>query len=222
MHGLGSSDPGLCTNLDVAADAAGSNCMKRKEPELAPHSAEVLVSGIKVGDKLLAKGLASNGERTWFQAEVIGLRESIPPILVKYTTTMEGSDAASSLPWPRIAPVVKVDTQSGVDQKREAKRAAFHRLFAPRVAESTNDVAPQGSTPSVPLAPPGSGTDRPPMSGPSDAPPPSTRLAHCWVGSCALTAHLLSQAVGTPTMGCCTTTTTPGCQASRSLLKGSA
>jgi hypothetical protein len=32
LNGLGSSDPGLCTDLDVA-DAAGSNCKKRKELE---------------------------------------------------------------------------------------------------------------------------------------------------------------------------------------------
>ena len=62
LHGLGSRDPGLCTDLDVAA-AAGSNCKKRKELEPAPHNADALdVSGIEVGDKLLAKGPASNGE----------------------------------------------------------------------------------------------------------------------------------------------------------------
>ena len=42
LHGLGSRDPGLCTDLDVA-DAAGSNYKKRKEPESVPHNADALL-----------------------------------------------------------------------------------------------------------------------------------------------------------------------------------
>ena len=41
------------------------------------------VSGIVVGQELLALGLAANGRREWFQARVIGLRPKFPPIVVK-------------------------------------------------------------------------------------------------------------------------------------------
>jgi hypothetical protein len=88
---------------------------------------------------LLAKGPASNGERTWFHAEVIELRASTPPIIVKYTNiTMEGNDAAISLPWPRIASVLKVDTmgsggwQAKREAKREAVRGTLQSFFTPR------------------------------------------------------------------------------------------
>ena len=54
LHGLDSQDPGLCTNLDVAAGSNFKNC----------NADAIDVSVVKVGDKLLAKGPAPNAQPT--------------------------------------------------------------------------------------------------------------------------------------------------------------
>ena len=118
--GIESKDHDLCTDPDVAA---GSNFKKRKATEPASRSnADALdVSGVKVYDKLLAKGLAPNGEPAWFQAVVIGLQDrSSQSTFIKYTTTMDGSIDPRALPWPHNALVLKVDTM--LAREEEAKR----------------------------------------------------------------------------------------------------
>ena len=71
------------------------------------------VSGIAVGDTLLAKGFAPSGIKEWFQAEVKALRPppSFPPIVVKFIATEDGSKLVLALPQPRVAYVIKNDTK---------------------------------------------------------------------------------------------------------------
>ena len=152
LNGLGDTDPGLIVDLDVAA-WAGSNPNKRKEPEPASPSISsngdaLLVSDVKVGDKLLAKGHAPNGERAWFHAEVIGRRVPSQSALVKYTHTVEGSDDPRALPFPRTALVLEVDTL--LAREWEAKRKATRE---PNLGELTGSSAggSAGSSASHPI-----------------------------------------------------------------------
>ena len=152
LHGLDSLDPGYVIDLDVAA-WVGSNSNKRKEPEPASPSifsnADALaVSGVKVGDKLLAKGHAPNGERAWFHAEVIGRRVPSQSALVKYTHTVEGSDDPRALPFRRTALVLEVDTL--LAREWEAKRKATRE---PNLGELTASSAggSAGSSASHPI-----------------------------------------------------------------------
>ena len=71
------------------------------------------VSGIAVGDTLLAKGLAPSGDKEWFRAQVTALRPppAFPPITVKFVATEDGNDLALVLPRPRTAYVIKADTK---------------------------------------------------------------------------------------------------------------
>ena len=118
--GIESKDHDICTDPEVDA---GSNFKKRKATQHACRSnaGALDVSGVKVGDKLLAKGLAPNGEPAWFQAVVIGLKpQSSPPIFIRYTMTMNGCTDPLALPWPHTALVFKVDTM--VAREEEAKR----------------------------------------------------------------------------------------------------
>ena len=152
LNGLGDTDPGLVVDLDVAA-WAGSNPNKRKEPEPASPSISsngdaLLVSDVKVGDKLLAKGHAPNGERAWFHAEVIGRRVPSQSALVQYTHTVEGSDDPRALPFPRTALVLEVDTL--LAREWEAKRKATRE---PNLGELTGSSAggSAGSSASHPI-----------------------------------------------------------------------
>ena len=63
------------------------------------------VSGIAVGDTLLAKGLAPSGDKEWFRAQVTALRPppAFPPITVKFVATEDWNDLALVLPRPRTA-----------------------------------------------------------------------------------------------------------------------
>ena len=88
--------------------------LKRKVTEealLCSNTGALGVSGINVGDKLLAKGQAPNGETGWFQAEVIGLKQaqSSPSIFIKYTKTIDGCMDQQALPCPQYGVVFKVD-----------------------------------------------------------------------------------------------------------------
>ena len=88
--------------------------LKRKVTEealLCSNTGALGVSGIKVGDKSLAKGQAPNGETGWFQAEVIGLKQaqSSPSIFIKYTKTIDGCMDQQALPCPQYGVVFKVD-----------------------------------------------------------------------------------------------------------------
>ena len=70
------------------------------------------VTGIAVGDTLLAKGFAPSGSKEWFQAQVTALRPppAFPPIVVKFVATEDGNKLALALPRPRTAYVLKADT----------------------------------------------------------------------------------------------------------------
>ena len=110
--GIESKDHDICTDPEVDA---GSNFKKRKVTEqalLCSNTGALGVSGIKVGDKLFAKGRAPNGETAWFQAVVIGLKQtqSSPSIFIRYTMTMDGCTDQQALPWPQTELVFKVDT----------------------------------------------------------------------------------------------------------------
>ena len=89
-----SKDHDICIDPEVDA---GSNLKKRKvtDQALTYSNTDALgvsgidggalgVSGIKVGDTLLAKGHAPNGKTAWFQAVVLGLKHAqsspYPPI----------------------------------------------------------------------------------------------------------------------------------------------
>ena len=117
-----SKDHDICIDPEVDA---GSNLKKRKvtDQALTYSNTDALgvsgidggalgVSGITVGDKLLAKGRAPNGETAWFQAEVIGLKQaqSSPSIFIKYTKTIDGCIDQQALPCPQYELVFKVDT----------------------------------------------------------------------------------------------------------------
>ena len=83
-----------------------------------PHSnAMVLnVSGLSVGDIILAKGLApGTGDREWFQARVMRIHTKYPPIEVKYIATADGCTQALLLPSLRTARVHRGDTQPTSD-----------------------------------------------------------------------------------------------------------
>lgn len=71
------------------------------------------VSGVAVGDLLMAKGFAPSGQKEWFCAQVTALRAppSFPPIVVKFIATEDGSEMALALPRPNSAYVIKADTK---------------------------------------------------------------------------------------------------------------
>ena len=70
------------------------------------------VTGIAVGDTLLAKGFAPSGSTEWYQAQVTALRPppAFPPIVVKFVATEDGNKLVLALPRPRTAYVLKADT----------------------------------------------------------------------------------------------------------------
>ena len=70
------------------------------------------VSGIAVGDLVLAKGHSPTGERTWFQAEVLKLRDVHPRIVVKFLATAGGNKLDLLLPKPDVAYVHGDDIQT--------------------------------------------------------------------------------------------------------------
>ena len=70
------------------------------------------VSKIAVGNLVLAKGYSPTGERRWFEAEVLKLRDVHPRIVVKYLATADGNKLSLLLPNPRIAYVHGDDTQT--------------------------------------------------------------------------------------------------------------
>ena len=64
--------------------------------------------GFQVGDEVDALGFAPSGiGRVWFCARVTGIRgpPAWPPVLVKYTSTLEGGTSDLELPSPRTAAV---------------------------------------------------------------------------------------------------------------------
>ena len=69
------------------------------------------MTGLAVGDLILAKGLSPTGGRAWFQAKVIKLRTLYPPIVIQYTATAEGVTHPLLLPTPRTAYVHRGDAR---------------------------------------------------------------------------------------------------------------
>ena len=61
--------------------------------------------GFAVGDAVEAMGLAPSRERKWFKATVIKIRAppAWPPIVVKFTATLEGGTHRLALPDPITA-----------------------------------------------------------------------------------------------------------------------
>ena len=70
------------------------------------------VSKIAVGDLVLAKGYSPTGERRWFEAEVLKLRDVHPRIVVKFLATAGGNKLGLLLPNPDVAYVHGDDIQT--------------------------------------------------------------------------------------------------------------
>ena len=65
---------------------------------------EFSTGGLDKGDAVEAMGRGPGGERAWFKACVIGFRQKAwPPIVVKYTGTLEGETHPLALPDPVTA-----------------------------------------------------------------------------------------------------------------------
>ena len=65
------------TELKQARDAAAA---RAAEEEDAKAEQELDTTGISLGDKLLAKGLAPHGEVVFYEAVVLALRKRFPPL----------------------------------------------------------------------------------------------------------------------------------------------
>ena len=81
--------------LRIARDAAAERAAEQ-EDEAAED--ELDTTGIHLGDKLMAKGLAPHGETVWYEAVVLALRKRFPPIKVMY---LKAEDGESGLPTPQ-------------------------------------------------------------------------------------------------------------------------
>ena len=83
------------SRLDLGDGSAREWKTPRREPPAMPPTPmtnEWSTGGLSVGDAVEAMGRAPGGERAWFKAQVIGLRERAwPPIVVRYTATLEGA-----------------------------------------------------------------------------------------------------------------------------------
>lgn len=77
----------------------------RTVPVPMPKTNEFSTGGFAVHDLVEAMGHGPSGERKWFKAEVIALRlpPAWPPIVVKYTATLDGVTNRLALPEPVTA-----------------------------------------------------------------------------------------------------------------------
>ena len=87
--------------LDGPASAFRSEPPPRK-PSVAPELEMGVPAYALPGEQVWATGLHA-GQRKRFRAEVTGLRNCFPRIVVKYTATEEGEAAAIALPEMRMA-----------------------------------------------------------------------------------------------------------------------
>ena len=71
------------------------------------------VSGLTVGEEVMAKGLSPAGQRLWYQATITGFRPppAWPPIVVKFSATEDGNTLNLLLPQPNTAYVHRGDVR---------------------------------------------------------------------------------------------------------------
>ena len=69
------------------------------------------VSGLTLGDTVLAKGFSPTGQRLWYQATITAFRSrpAWPPIVVKFKATEDGNTQKLLLPQPITAYVHRGD-----------------------------------------------------------------------------------------------------------------
>ena len=81
--------------LKEARDAAAARAAEA-EDEAAED--ELDTTGIALGDKVMAKGLAPHGATVWYEAVVLATRKRFPPLKVMY---LKAEDGESGLPTPQ-------------------------------------------------------------------------------------------------------------------------
>ena len=70
---------------------------------------ELDIGDFTVGTRVYARGLAPDGERTWFVCKLLSTRTRYPPLQVEFLATLDGETSALQLPLPRKAFVPAVD-----------------------------------------------------------------------------------------------------------------
>ena len=106
---------------DVDGTVEAMSTRKRRRSALArfhdvpAHAStpdELGAGGWTVGNRVLAVGFAPSGSKAWFHADVIALRSRFPPIVVRYTATLDGCTLALALPSPVTAYVLACDVKA--------------------------------------------------------------------------------------------------------------
>ena len=96
----------LPDELKVAREAASA--AKAAASQLAAEE-EMDTGNFTVGTRVYARGLAPDGERTWFVCKLLSTRARYPPLQVEFLATLGGETSALQLPLPRKAFVPAVD-----------------------------------------------------------------------------------------------------------------
>ena len=91
--------------------------MHAELPSLGGTPDEKGRAGCRKGDKVFAVGFAPSGHRAWFRGEVTGFRLGVPPIIVLYTSTLEGSTLPLALPRPQSAYLLARDVRKLTDEE---------------------------------------------------------------------------------------------------------
>ena len=81
-------------------------------PRLDETPDEAADGGWSIGDRVIAVGFAPSGVKAWFKASVIGFRQRFPPIVVRYTSTLEGCTLPLALPRPVTAYLLSRDIKA--------------------------------------------------------------------------------------------------------------
>jgi len=104
----------LPDELKVVREAASA--AKAAASQVAAEE-EMYTGGFTVGARVYARGLAPDGERTWFVCKLLSTRARYPPLQVEFLATLDGETSALQLPLPRKAFVPAVDVS--VDEPRD-------------------------------------------------------------------------------------------------------